>query len=128
MIVYHGTSAESARDIRSRGVRMEACHGGYFGRAFYVTDDESLAKSNYADFADVPCGEVVAFRMRETGRYRILDLSDPADWDLYVPISNLVSRPEFCEIALSRGIGAVLDRNSVGGWAVFTPDLLEVIK
>jgi hypothetical protein len=51
--LWHGGSQAAAEDIVENGIDMSQSSGGYFGYAFYVADEEDLARSNYADF----CGE-----------------------------------------------------------------------
>ena len=82
LTVYHGTDLSSAKDIKENGLNLSKCHKGYFGQAFYVTTDEQLAKSNYADFSgDDEGGTVLKFKMNPINK--ILDLRKTDDWDYY---------------------------------------------
>lgn len=125
--VWHGTSEVAAREIVNTGIDMAASSGGYFGHAFYVADEEQLAWSNYADFADeegidVP-GAVVSFTIVEGAS--ILDLRNPIDWQAW-QASGLAGRlgdPGLPAAATAMGIDGVYDR-SVGGLAIFNPEVL----
>lgn len=65
-VIYHGTSAAAAKDIRASGVDITKCTPGYFGVGFYLAEDEDLARNNYADWREPgePPGEVLAVRVR----------------------------------------------------------------
>lgn len=128
-IVYHGTNESSKKSIENKLIIPVT--GGYFGTAFYVTDDPLLAKSNYADFAgedneDDP-GVVLKFRISDDAR--ILDLRMPEHWEIwgaYKP-ENYLYREDFHEIAVNRwGIDGVYDR-SMGGLAIYNPEVLEYL-
>lgn len=131
-IVYHGTYLESAKDIKENGVDLSKCDRGYFGKAFYVTEDENLAKSNYADFSgDEEGGVVLKFKMEPI--QKILDLRVSEDWDTYRnlkykerDVGDYMGRDEFPEIMKSLGVDAVYDRSN-DAFAVYNIDILELV-
>jgi hypothetical protein len=99
--VYHGTDFESAKDIKKNGLNIDKCERGYFGKAFYVTTDKELAKSNYADFSDDEGGVVLEFEMNP--KNKILDLRNSEDWDTFQKLEykgrNVQSYMGFDEIS-----------------------------
>jgi hypothetical protein len=130
-IVYHGTDVKSAKDIKQRGLDLSKCDKGYFGKAFYVTEDEALAKSNYADFSgDDEWGVVLKFEMVPVGK--ILDLRVSEDWNIYQnlkykgrPAIDFIGFDEFAEIMKSLGIDAVYDRSN-DAFAVYNLNVLKL--
>ena len=122
--VYHGTSKEFADDIMSEGIDIGRCTPGYFGQAFYVADDEALAKSNYADTADDE-GAVLAVSIHRGAR--ILDLRNAQDWTAWRAsgLDRYMGRPGFHQLAVKAGVDGVYDR-SMGGLAMFEPAFIEV--
>lgn len=120
--VFHGTDVASAQDIVSFGPVIERSAGGYFGGAFYVAEEEALARSNYADFSGDE-GGVVAFTLSETAR--ILDLRNGEDWKVWKEVTSgldMGSR-EFAAHCRHGGVDGIYDR-SFGGLAIFNPKVL----
>lgn len=128
--VYHGTDSESARDIAWNGVDMEKCTAGYFGVGFYTALDESLARSNYADFHD---GEGVVLSFDIAPDARILDLRSDEDFALYQQLTGngkYINQPRFLDMMRDAGIDGLYD-NSFGGIVFFNRDALlgcEVVE
>lgn len=130
LTVFHGTDRESSKDILENGLNLEKCERGYFGKAFYVTTDEELARSNYADFSgDEEGGVVLKFELNPVGR--VLDLRDSKDWDIYInlkhkgrKIQDFVGFDEFPKIMKEKRIDAVYDRSN-DAFAVYN---LEALK
>lgn len=115
--VFHGTDTKSANDIKTNGIDLDKCEIGYFGRAFYVTMDEELARKNYAEFSGEDGGVVLEFILNP--RNRILDLSNEKDWDYYknlkyggTNIEKLRGDFDFPNIMKSLGIDAIWDRSN----------------
>ena len=131
LVVYHGTDLVSAQDIKEKGLDLGKCDRGYFGKAFYVTTDEELAKSNYADFTgDEEGGIVLKFEMNPTGR--VLDLRNSEDWDYYQnlkykgrELSGLMGFDELPNIMKSFGIDALYDRSN-DAFAVYNLNTLNI--
>ncbi len=122
--VYHGSSMEGAEDILENGIDVGR-GDGYFGRAFYVAEEEELARSNYADFSGCDDGgAVVAFNVAEGAR--ILDLRNAEDDDEWMRsgLPGLLGNRSFDAEARRRGIDGVYDR-SVGGLAIYNPRILS---
>lgn len=126
--VYHGTSSLAAESICAHGVLVERSCGGYFGVAFYVTEDRELAQSNYADWCDEDDGLPAVLRFEMTLTDGCLDLSNPEHWDRWIAsgLANRINEPRIAELARAAGIAAVWDENSVGGWAVYDPSILTL--
>lgn len=122
--IWHGTSSESAADIRDHGIRMDACTPGYFGQAFYAADDRALSVSNYAEAFDDDAGAVVHLRISDGAN--ILDLRNPVDSEAWAPFANVVGRPDFNRMMRKNGIHGVYDR-SMGGLAIFDERSVEVV-
>jgi hypothetical protein len=128
--VYHGTDLESAQDIKEKGLNLEKCERGYFGKAFYVTPDRDLAQKNYADFSgDEEGGIVLEFSLNPI--QRVLDLRDPEDWKDYKnlkysgrKIEDFLGRDEFPLIMTSLGIDALYDRSNEA-FAVYNLKILK---
>ena len=125
--VYHGTDAASARDILENGVLMDASHKGYLGQGFYVAEEAELARSNYAEAAEDGEGTVLVATIREGAR--ILDLRHEADAKIWtrLGLSQRVGEDGFARLARRLGVDGVYDR-SVGGLAIYNPDVLEAIR
>jgi len=131
LIVFHGTDARSAKDIKQNGLDLSKCDRGYFGKAFYVTTDEQLARSNYADFSgEEEGGIVLKFEMNPDNR--ILDLRNSEDWDFYTnlkykgrEIKNFMGFDEFPSIMTSLGIDALYDRSN-DAFAVYNVNILKI--
>ena len=132
LIVFHGTDLESAKDIKQKGLDLSKCDRGYFGKAFYVTTDENLAKSNYADFSgDEEGGIVLKFEMNPINK--VLDLRDSNDWDIYTnlkykgrKITDFMGFDEFPSIMTSLGIDALYDRSN-DAFAIYNINILKNI-
>lgn len=130
--VFHGTDAKSSNDIRQNGLNLSKCHKGYFGLAFYVTTDEQLAKSNYADFSgEEEGGIVLKFKMNPINR--ILDLRKSEDWDYYQnlkykgrDLSSWMGFDELPSIMNSFGIDALYDRSN-DAFAVYNLKILSIL-
>jgi hypothetical protein len=130
LIVYHGTDLVSAKDIKENGLDLSKCDKGYFGKAFYVTTDEELAKSNYADFSgDEEGGFVLKFEMNPINR--ILDLRKTEDWDYYQNLEykgrelrGWMGFDELPNIMKSFGIDALYDRSN-DAFAVYNLNILK---
>jgi hypothetical protein len=125
--VYHGTACAYADDIVTNGIDIEKGSKGYFGRAFYVADDEALARSNYADFNDEDeQGEVIEVRIRADAN--ILDLRNSSDSALWIAtgLQNNLGGDDVHLKAKKLGIDGVYDR-SVGGLAIYNPAILDVV-
>lgn len=127
--VFHGTSAEVAGEIVEHGIDMAKSSGGYFGHGFYVADDEALARSNYADFADEDeeAGAVISATI--AGEARILDLRNPidsAEWSKS-GLEKLFGQASLPSAAVEKGIDGVYDR-SIGGLVIFSPIVLEHLQ
>ena len=127
-ILYHGTDAQSAKDIEERGVDISKSHKGYFGAGFYLTPRPELAKSNYADFSgeDPEDGAVLEFILDP--RANVLDLDDPEDFQEYKNsgIERLRHRDDFPQIAISKGIHGVMDMGSMEGLVIYDPSVLTL--
>lgn len=126
--VYHGTDAVSAQDILENGVNLDLSHKGYLGQGFYVAEEEGLARSNYAEFADEGgAGSVLAMTISEGAR--ILDLRNTGDAKIWTVsgIAGRVSEDGFARIARRAGVDGVYDR-SVGGLAIYNPGVLQAIR
>lgn len=130
LTVFHGTDLSSAKDIKENGLDLSKCDRGYFGKAFYVTTDEELAKSNYADFSgDEEGGVVLKFEMSPVNR--ILDLRNSEDWEYYQnlkykgrEISGWMGFDELPNIMKSFGIDALYDRSN-DAFAVYNLNILK---
>jgi len=131
LTVFHGTDLNSAKDIKQNGLDLSKCDRGYFGKAFYVTTDEQLAMSNYADFSgEEEGGIVLKFEMNPDNR--ILDLRNSEDWDFYTnlkykerEIKNFMGFDEFPSIMTSLGIDALYDRSN-DAFAVYNVNILKI--
>lgn len=121
--VWHGASQADAEAIMQDGVDVSRSTGGYFGHAFYVADQEDLARSNYADFADDE-GAVLEFFIEDGAR--ILDMRNPEDAEAWSKsgLSEWMGNPLLPQKAKKLGIQGVYDR-SVGGLAIFDVDALS---
>jgi len=132
LTVFHGTDLESANDIKKNGLDLSKCDRGYFGKAFYVTTDEQLARSNYADFSgDEEGGIVLKFEMNPINK--VLDLRDSDDWDVYInlkykgrKITDFMGFDEFPSIMTSLGIDALYDRSN-DAFAIYNVNILKII-
>lgn len=126
-IVWHGTAVDDAQAIIETGVDIGVSDGGYFGHAFYVTDDPGLARSNYADFSgDEQGGAIVSFGIVDGAR--ILDLRNPIDSDEWMRsgLTDMIGNPHIAARAVRAGIDGVYDR-SMTGLAVYNADVLWLI-
>jgi hypothetical protein len=131
LTVFHGTDLESAKDIKQNGLDLSKCDRGYFGKAFYVTTDEQLAMSNYADFSgDEEGGMVLKFEMNPVNR--VLDLRDSNDWGFYTnlkykgrEIRNFMGFDEFPSIMTSLGIDGLYDRSN-DAFAIYNVNILKI--
>jgi len=131
LIVFHGTDFNSAKDIKQNGLDLSKCDRGYFGKAFYVTTDEQLATSNYADFSgEEEGGIVLKFEMNPINR--ILDLRNSDDWDFYTNLKYkgrdlraFMGFDEFPSIINSFGIDALYDRSN-DAFAVYNLNILKI--
>ena len=115
--VWHGASQADAEAIMQDGIDVSRSSGGYFGHAFYVADEEDLARSNYADFSDDE-GAVLEFCIEDGAR--ILDMRNADDAEAWSRsgLSQWMGNPVLPEKARKLGIQGVYDR-SVGGLAIF---------
>jgi hypothetical protein len=128
--VYHGTDLQSAKNIKKNGLNLSKCDRGYFGKAFYVTTDEELARSNYADFTgDEEGGVVLEFEMNPINKF--LDLRKSDDWDIYQnlkykgrDVGDFMGIDEFPLIMKSLGIDALYDRSN-DAFAIYNINILE---
>ena len=131
LTVFHGTDLESAKDIKQNGLDLSKCDRGYFGKAFYVTTDEQLARSNYADFSgDDEGGVVLKFEMNPINK--VLDLRDSDDWDVYInlkykgrKITDFMGFDEFPSIMTSLGIDGLYDRSN-DAFAIYNVNILKI--
>jgi hypothetical protein len=129
--VYHGTDLQSAKNIKKNGLNLSKCDRGYFGKAFYVTTDEELARSNYADFTgDEEGGVVLEFEMNPSNKF--LDLRKSDDWDIYQNlkykgrnVGDFMGIDEFPLIMKSLGIDALYDRSN-DAFAIYNINILEL--
>lgn len=125
MIVYHGTSKRSAKNIISKGIQLRYCTLGYFGKGFYTTEDITLAQGNYADYneSDDP-GVVLAFDV--SSKARLLDLRKENDWEKFktMNFSELMHREDFPKIMKNAGIDGIYD-NSFMGWVFYNVKVLK---
>jgi hypothetical protein len=128
--VYHGTDSNSARDIMRNGIDISKVSGGYFGWAFYTTEDYNLAKSNYADWAeeeDVE-GEGVILKFKVDPSAKILDLRREDDWDFYVKTQHdkhYHTLRGSLRIYNQFGVDAIYDRSN-NSLMVFNPKILTL--
>ena len=125
LTVFHGTDLSSAKDIKENGLNLSKCHKGYFGKAFYVTTDEELAKSNYADFTgDEEGGTVLKFEMNPVGR--VLDLRDSDDWDFYKQnnLEKYLGNDNLPNIMVRLGVDALYDRSN-DAFAIYNINILS---
>ena len=128
LVVYHGTDAPSANDIQRSGLDLSKCDRGYFGKAFYVTTDEELAKSNYADFTgDEEGGIVLKFEMNPVGR--VLDLRNSDDWDFYKQnnLEKYLGNDNLPSIMTRLKIDALYDRSN-DAFAIYNINILKPFK
>lgn len=128
LIVYHGTDLKSAQYIKQNGLSLSKCDKGYFGRAFYVTTDEELAKSNYADFTgDEEGGTVLKFEMNPVGI--VLDLRDSGDWDFYKQnnLEKYLGNDNLPSIMVRLGVDALYDRSN-DAFAVYNLNILNICR
>lgn len=125
--VFHGTDETSARDILENGVNLDASQKGYLGQGFYVAEEEGLARSNYAEFAEEGGGCVLAMTISEEAR--ILDLRNMKDAKIWTGsgLAGHVSEDGFARLARRAGVDGVYDR-SVGGLAIYNPAVLEGVR
>jgi len=130
--VFHGTSAEGARDIIANGIDIRKSYGGYFGTGFYCALDYNLAKSNYADFAEnetdsdnIEHGVILEFNVKSTAN--ILDLRDSDDWSQWLPYAKYTYKPDLYKTLINVGIDGLYD-NSFEGVVFYNPNALEFIK
>lgn len=126
--VYHGTDVASARDILENGINLDASHKGYMGQGFYVAEEEGLARSTYAEFADEEgAGSVLAMTISEGAR--ILDLRNMVDAKIWTDsgLAARISEDGFARRARLAGVDGAYDR-SVGGLAIYTPSVLEGVR
>lgn len=127
LTVFHGTDIKSANDIRQNGLDLSKCDRGYFGKAFYVTTDEELARSNYADFTgDEEGGIVLEFEMNPINR--ILDLRDSMDWDFYKQnnIEKYLGSDNLPNIMNHLGVDALYDRSN-DAFAIYNLKILNIL-
>jgi hypothetical protein len=130
LTVFHGTDLSSAKDIKTNGLDLSKCDRGYFGKAFYVTTDEQLAMSNYADFSgEEEGGIVLKFEMNPVNR--ILDLRNSDDWEFYTnlnykgrKITDLMGVDEFPSIMTSLGIDGLYDRSN-DAFSIYNVNILK---
>ncbi len=123
--VFHGASLEDAEDIVERGISIRKSAGGYFGQAFYVAEDEALARSNYADFSDGDDpGAVVSFEIKEQAR--IIDMRNAVDARFWAEsgLADKIGLKDFAKLAVDAGVDGVYDR-SFGGLAIYNPQSVE---
>jgi hypothetical protein len=127
-IVYHGTDKKSAEDILKNGIDISKCEGGYFGWAFYTTDDYELAKSNYADLAEEDCeGVILSFKVDPGAK--ILDLTQEEDWEEYKKTQHdsfFYTLDGSLRIFNKFGIDAIYDRSN-NSLMVYNPKILSAI-
>ena len=123
--VWHGTDMGAATDILACGVRMEASGQGYFGRAFYVTDDRDIAIENYANFSGEEAGAVLRLIIADGAN--ILDLRNPIDAKAWKSVEREIGNPDFDRIARRAGIAGVYDR-SMGGLAIYDPRMITPLE
>ena len=130
MRVYHGTSERGARSIQQDGIRIDASCGGYYGRAFYVAEDREQVRV-LAQLGEDEDGELVILELELAPQYglTLLNLSEPDHWAAYQHAMRglHISDADLAERMVERGIGAVRDINSMGGWAVYSPRVLNLI-
>ena len=136
---FHGTSQESGRNIREKGVDQMKSGKGYFGRGFYAAHNKKLAQSNYADFAEdfedglpVGGGDIIAFAIPDSAK--ILDLREAEDSDTFskakyrgVPLSNLISEDNFHEIMKEAGFDGLIDR-SFDGIVIYNESIIKLVE
>lgn len=121
--VFHGTGRSAAEQIAEDGIRMSASGGGYYGRAFYVADDEALARSNYAGFTgEDDGGAVLSFAIKDGSG--ILDQRNAADARAWMESGLSTADPDLPAKARALGIDGIYDR-AVGGIAIFNPTVLQ---
>lgn len=125
-VLYHGTSAESAKNIMKIGVRMGFSHKGYFGRGFYCAGDPELAKT-YAEEDDIESGIILRVELSDTSK--ILDLRKESDWARWRDgkYSDKIHQDNFNQIAVHDGIDGLYDR-SFGGVIVYNPKIIKRIS
>jgi hypothetical protein len=125
LTVFHGTDLKSAKGIKEKGLDLSKCDRGYFGKAFYVTTDEELAKSNYADFTgDEEGGTVLKFEMNPVGR--VLDLRNSDDWDFYKQnnLEKYLGNDNLPNIMVRLGVDALYDRSN-DAFAIYNINILS---
>jgi len=128
LMVFHGTDIKSANDVKEAGLDLSKCDRGYFGKAFYVTTDEALAKINYSDFSgDEEAGVVLKFEMNPINKG--LDLRNSDDWEFYKKnnIENFLGRDELPKIMMKLGVDALYDRSN-DAFAVYNVSILNIKK
>jgi len=128
-IVYHGTDRKSYEDILKRGIDMEKSSKGYFGKGFYTTPDEALAKSNYADFTGEDEDDTVVIKLRVNPKARILDLRSEEGWDKYskLGLGKDLNRDDLDKLMVRNGVDGLVD-NSFEGLVMYNPKMISVVK
>ncbi|MTH94691.1 hypothetical protein [Roseibium sp. RKSG952] len=125
--VFHGASEDDAHDIEENGISMTKSSKGYFGEAFYVAEEEELARSNYAEFSDDENdGAVLEFVIAHEAR--ILDLRNSKDAEKWQTsgLERHLGEQGLAGEAVRKGIDGVYDR-SVGGLAIYNPDIIRCL-
>lgn len=127
MEYFHGTDLESARDILKNGVNMEKSCKGYFGQGFYVAEEESLARSNYAEFSDD--GEAAVLRIALCPDVEVFDLSNADHFERWRTsgLENRIGDDGFAAVAVSKGIRVLRDA-SFGGVVIYDPKAIANIE
>lgn len=129
-VAYHGTDKISAEDISKNGVNISKVESGYFGKAFYIADDKETSQA----YANENAEDGVVITLDVDDNAKILDLSTPDGWDKYsnlkwrgIPVTELLYRNDIDKIMLSLGVDGIKD-NSMGGTAIYNPDVIKVVK
>lgn len=124
--LYHGTSLDSAINIKEEGIDISKGHGGYFGWGFYTTPDFELARMNYADFSgDEEGGVVLELEVSEDAN--ILDLRDPDDFETWKPFSKKIHDKNLYKELVDKGIDGLWD-DSFDGVVFYNPNVLILKK
>jgi hypothetical protein len=121
--VYHGTDVAAAAAVKRHGLRREASGGGYFGHGFYVTEDDEMARANYAG------REGVVLVIDLTPGSCVLDLANAADWDRWIALTQggrAIFDPSYLGILIGQHrIDGVKDK-SMDGICVYNLKKLEL--
>lgn len=116
--VFHTTSKQGAKDIAKNGYRILGKEqGGYYGNAVSFTKNLDYSKQ----FGDVTTRGVVS------PDAKILNLNDPADWDVWRNLIKDAYIGDYRSIATKNGIDGVFDAGA-GDLFIYNPKVVKTLK